>query len=85
MSQTRIESLIETCLNVAIGFCVSYAIWPLVAWLYGLPYSHAQNLGITTIFTVLSIARGYIVRRFFNHGLHRAAYKIARSLRRSDS
>lgn len=80
MQQTKLESLIETCLNVAIGFCVSYSMWPLVAWLYDIPYSAAQNLGITMIFTVLSITRGYIVRRWFNAGLHEAARTLAKKL-----
>lgn len=82
MHQTRIESLVETCLNVAIGFCVSYAMWPFVAALYGIPYSHAQAFGITAIFTVTSVLRGYVVRRWFNAGLHRAAARIANRLRK---
>lgn len=77
MKQSRIESLVETCLNTAIGFVVSYCAWPFVAWLYHLPYSHGQAFGITAIFTVLSVTRGYVVRRWFNNGIHQAAKTIA--------
>ena len=80
MQQSKLESLIETCLNVAIGFCISLTAWPFVAVLYGIEYSHSQNLGITLIFTVLSISRGYIVRRWFNHGLHHTAAALAAKL-----
>lgn len=80
MSQSKLTSLVEVCLSVALGFCVSYAAWPFVAALYDIPYSHAQNLGITGIFTALSITRGYVVRRFFERGLHSLAQRISKRL-----
>lgn len=82
MNQTKLESLIETVLNVAIGFVVSFSVWPLVAHVFSLPYSVASNLGITAIFTILSITRGYVVRRWFNKRLHSASARLARNLQR---
>jgi hypothetical protein len=75
--QTRLVSLIEVCIGVALGFIVSFLAWPFVAHAFGYPYSVAHNLGITGIFTVLSIVRGYIVRRFFAVGLHKLATRLA--------
>jgi hypothetical protein len=66
MTQSRLSSLAETCLSIAIGFCVSLVITALVLPAYGHPVSFGQNLQITGIFTVASIARGYFVRRAFN-------------------
>ncbi len=66
MSQSRLSSLAETCASIAIGFAVSMVI---TAWLlpaYGHPVSLTDNLQITAIYTVASIARGYFVRRAFN-------------------
>jgi hypothetical protein len=66
MSQTRLSSLAETCLSIAIGFLVSLVI---TAWLlpaYGHPVSLSDNIQITAIYTVASIVRGYLVRRAFN-------------------
>lgn len=66
MSQSRLSSLAETCISIAIGFLVSLVI---TAWLlpaYGHPVSLADNLQITAIYTVASIVRGYLVRRAFN-------------------
>ena len=74
--QTRVESLVETSLNTALGFVVSALDWPLVAHAFGYPYSLAHNLGITGIFTCLSVARGYMVRRFFNSHFHNIAHKV---------
>ena len=73
-------SLIEACINVFIGFFVSLAMWPLVGALYDIPYTYSSHIGITLIFTVLSIGRGYLVRRFFARDLHTAAVKLARRL-----
>ena len=75
--QKRLTSLVEVCLNTAIGFVVSMTIWPYVGALYDIDYTVSRHIGITVIFTVVSIARGYVVRRFFARGLHRAAARIA--------
>ena len=66
MSQSRRMSMIETVAGVAIGFVVSVAASFVVYPLFGHAFTLAQNIGITIIFTVLSIVRGYLVRRAFN-------------------
>ena len=76
--QTRAVSLVEVCLNVALGFCISLAFWPWIADRYGIDYSVVRHIGITIEFTVLSVARGYIVRRFFARKFHELAIRIAR-------
>ncbi len=80
--QHRLTSLLEVCINTGIGFWVSFIFWPPVAAVMGYPYSLADNFAITGIFTVLSIARGYIIRRFFAQGLHNTAARWARRLLR---
>ena len=81
--QSRLISLIEVCLNVALGFVVSFSVWPLVAWVMGYPYSVGHNLAVTGFFTVLSIIRGYVVRRFFATGMHRMAARVAERVLRA--
>ena len=66
MSQSRRMSLIETCASIAIGFVVSVIITAVVMPAYGHHVTLADNIQITLIFTVASIARGYLVRRVFN-------------------
>jgi hypothetical protein len=77
MTQTRLSSLIEAVINVAIGFVVSLLLTALVLPAYGHHVTFAQNLQITAIFTVASIARSYAVRRWFNARIHRAAESLA--------
>jgi hypothetical protein len=66
MKQSRRMSMIETIAGVAIGFVVSVAASFVVYPWFGHAFTLAQNVGITIIFTVLSIVRGYAVRRAFN-------------------
>ena len=65
MKQSRLSSFAETCLSIAIGFVVSLILTALVLPAYGHDVTFGQNLQITGIFTVASIARGYLVRRAF--------------------
>lgn len=66
MSQSKLSSLAETCISIAIGFIISMIVTAVVFPLYGYPVSGAQNFQITCIFTVTSLVRGYFVRRWFN-------------------
>lgn len=64
--QSRLGTLVETLASIAIGFVVSLVITAVVLPAYGHHITVADNLQITAIFTVASIARGYWVRRWFN-------------------
>lgn len=66
MSQSRRLSMIETLAGVAIGFAVSMVVSIYVYPWFGHSFSLIENAGITVIFTVISILRGYGVRRLFN-------------------
>jgi hypothetical protein len=65
--QTRKGSLVESLAGTAIGFIISLLVWQFIVrpW-WHLQTSFVENLEITTLFTVVSIARGYFVRRMFN-------------------
>lgn len=82
MHQTRLVSLVEAAINTVIGFAVSFAVWPFAAWITGIEYSRAQHWAVIAIFTIASVARGYVIRRFFNAGLHLAAVRIASRMAR---
>lgn len=80
MQQTRLVSLIETLLNTAIGFLVSFAGWPIAAAMTGIEYGHGQHVAVVAFFTALSVARGYVIRRWFNSGMHFAAVIVAKKV-----
>ena len=64
--QTRLMSMVETITNVAIGLIVSFISQLAIFKLYDIHISLAQNLEMTLYFTVVSIIRSYVLRRFFN-------------------
>lgn len=66
MTQSKKQSLKETITSTIIGLLVSLLTQIIVFPLYGLEVKLNQNIQITIIFTVVSIIRGYLVRRYFN-------------------
>ena len=79
MNQTKLGSLIEALFNTAIGFIVSFIAWPVAAYLFDMEYTRAQHFEVVAFFTVISIARGYVVRRWFNAKLHSTALALAKA------
>ncbi len=77
MTQTRIGSLIEAFVNVLIGFSINFAANLVILPLFGYTPSLWDNLQIGLLYTVVSIARSYIIRRWFNARLHSAAERMA--------
>jgi len=75
--QTRAESLVETLLNTLVGLLINlagqYVIFPVL----GIAVTHSEHLLITVFFTLLSIARGYGMRRFGQRWLTAAARRLA--------
>lgn len=72
MTQTKKQSLIESVTNVLIGMAISLIVQIIVYPLMDIEVKFIQNIYLTLIFTVVSIARSYVVRRFFNNkiGVH---------------
>lgn len=64
--QTQKQSFIEAITNTAVGFGISLAATFVVFPLVGVATTPFKNVLITIFFTVISILRGYIVRRWFN-------------------
>jgi len=64
--QTKTQSLIETCINTAIGYLISLLAQLAIFPLFGIHVPLHSNLMIGAAFTVVSIVRGFFIRRFFN-------------------
>lgn len=58
--------MIEVATNIAIGLVVSFISQIVIFKLYDIHISVTQNIEITIWFTVISIIRSYLVRRWFN-------------------
>lgn len=74
--QSRLGSLVESFFNIGSGFLLAMVVWQwIVAPLYNIPVTLSQNVGITSIFTVVSVIRSYAWRRAFNYITHRNLHK----------
>jgi hypothetical protein len=72
MNQTKLESLLESLVNILIGYTVALVSQILVFPLFDIHVPMSANLWISAWFTVISLVRSYVIRRWFNAGLHRA-------------
>jgi hypothetical protein len=58
-------SLVESLTNVAVGYGIAVLTQVTVFPLFGLHASLTQNLLMGLIFTIVSVARSYVLRRLF--------------------
>ena len=67
MNQSRIDSLMESVVNIIIGTAIYTAVnYTLLSWMLGIPISVGSSLSISALFTVVSLVRSYVIRRAFN-------------------
>lgn len=66
MEQSKQKSLIESVIQTVIGLGTSVLIQIILYPIMGIPVTFFQNIIITLVFFVVSIVRGYFVRRIFN-------------------
>jgi uncharacterized protein (DUF2062 family) len=65
MKQSRLMSLVESFANVIVGYAIAVGTQILIFPMFGLHTTLAQNLKMGAVFTVVSIARSYVLRRLF--------------------
>ena len=64
--QTKWESFIESCANVLIGIAFGLATQLIVFPWFDIKINIFDNLLISVIFTVTSLIRSFLVRRYYN-------------------
>ena len=69
--QTRLQSFIESIANILVGYFIAVGSQMLIFPMFGIITSIKTNIYIGLWFTVISLIRSYILRRFFNE-LHSA-------------
>lgn len=66
MAQSKKQSLIESLVNTLVGYVITWAFSPLIYWICGVEMRVGQMSMVVLLFTVLSVARNYVIRRWFN-------------------
>ncbi|MCC2521045.1 DUF7220 family protein [Vibrio coralliilyticus] len=64
--QSKKQSLIESVINVVIGYVVALLSQLTIFPLFGVHLPLTDNLLIGAFFTIVSITRSYVIRRLFN-------------------
>jgi len=65
MKQSRLMSLVESIANVIVGYGVAVVTQILIFPFFGLQMTLSENLKMGAIFTLVSIARSFLLRRLF--------------------
>lgn len=66
MTQSRRMSAVESVANVAVGYGVAVSAQIVIFPWFGMHPPLRDNLIIGAAFTVVSLARSYVLRRLFN-------------------
>lgn len=77
MRQSRLGSLVEVSINIFIGYWINFVANLLILPLFGFHITLSDNLLMGLIYTIISVARSYVIRRWFERMIHRAAQRIA--------
>lgn len=74
VGQTRLGSIIESWVNVLVGFAINWTANMLILPLFGFHIHADEAFHLGLIFTVISVVRSYFLRRVFNkiRSLHHA-------------
>ena len=65
MTQSRVMSFFEAATNVVVGYVLAILTQLAVFPLFGIEASLSEHLAIGAAFVMISLARGYILRRLF--------------------
>lgn len=73
MKQSRTMSMVEAVANVAVGYGIAVLATMLVLPAFGYAVSGGDALGISAVFTGVSLLRSFVLRRVFEAIRVRAA------------
>ena len=65
--QSKLQSLIESLTNILIGYLTALLSQVLIFPIFDIYVSFQDNLLIGLYFTIISLIRSYLVRRYFNN------------------
>jgi hypothetical protein len=77
MLQSKLSSFYEALMNILIGYGVAVSSQIVIFPLFDIHIPLSDNFWIGAWFTLISLTRSYVVRRWFNARLHRAAQRLA--------
>jgi 4-hydroxybenzoate polyprenyltransferase len=76
--QSRRQAIIEVMIGIVIGFFLNWVMNFLLLPLVGARFTGLQNFYLGTIYTSVSVMRGYAVRRWAERDIRRFSTWLAR-------
>ena len=67
MKQSKLDSLIEACVNTIAGFLFSFVIQLILNKAYGVQMSSSVAAHFVFWFSIASVARSYLIRRLWEN------------------
>ena len=64
--QSKRESMIETLTSVFVGWLIGVILNLTILPLFNYNITVVDSLLVSLVYTVISVVRGYLIRRFFN-------------------
>lgn len=86
MRQTKLESIIEACINTGSGFIIALTLTAIFSYLpnsvlyLGDGLTNGEIFMWTVLMTAVSILRSYVWRRFFANEIHKGVHEWVRGL-----
>jgi uncharacterized membrane protein len=78
-AQRRAESMLEAATNVSLGFVLALLTQAAAYPFFGIHTTLQTDTAIAVIFTLVSLARSYVVRRLFERAATEQGVRHARS------
>lgn len=64
--QSKFHSFLESVANIFVGFAIGVASQMFIFPVFGIHITFGENILMGIFFTVVSLARSYVLRRLFN-------------------
>ena len=80
IKQSKLESVIEIGIGTITGMVMAFSIVQILEPFMAYQMPVADNILLTTVLTVVSLIRKYVIRRFFARELHKVVHTFVRNL-----
>lgn len=81
MKQSKLMSLIEVVVGTIVGLIIAMIAQTVFFHAYNVPISLSVNIQLVIWMTVISVLRGYVIRRLFENGIAQTVVNMWYSMR----
>lgn len=75
--QTRRQAIVEVWVGIVIGFALNWSMNWLLLPLVGAKFTGLENFSLGMIYTLVSVMRGYVIRRWAGRHIQQFSARVA--------